>query len=401
MAGLTLTLSARAQIGDRARNDFVVSSYPFIPGWVVRGAFAAAWLARHGGQNNRSTDERAEFVDLFEGGVRFAPLYHDDPFPPLSVLSHKYDMTDDCMVEGFDLVHESANHLTCPDCRSPLEPRTSLPGSSALLRRRTHVQIGANDVAVRGALVTRETLAAGRSFSGHIVGTPGELTLLGQLTPVRVGGRRTTHGTASVRIDANAALPHAERLSDHRLVLRLRSPGVFVDEQGRPSQDPNSEELHRVLGVETTVERRWTRWMTIAGWHIASQLPKPAELAVAAGSTYVLSAAKPVDDSRLAELMSRGLGLRRHEGFGDLGGAPYIERGEAGKSKLRDQVAALRTLNEEQRAEIRRLAEQAGDEAAGIDRLAASLSQAQADAVRRLFTWHPRDINAVMEEWSS
>ncbi len=45
---LTLTLSQPAQLGDRARKDFVLSTMEHVPGSVVRGAFAAAWLARHG-----------------------------------------------------------------------------------------------------------------------------------------------------------------------------------------------------------------------------------------------------------------------------------------------------------------------------------------------------------------
>jgi hypothetical protein len=39
----------------------------------VRGAFAASWLARNGVSAPR-TPERAEFLRLFEGGVRFGPL---------------------------------------------------------------------------------------------------------------------------------------------------------------------------------------------------------------------------------------------------------------------------------------------------------------------------------------
>jgi hypothetical protein len=65
------------------------------------------------------------------------------------------------------------------------------------------------------------------------------------------------------------------------LVLRLRSPGIFTDPQGRPSRDPDPSELTEVLGTPARVVRRWTRWQQAGGWHIASGLPKPSELAVA------------------------------------------------------------------------------------------------------------------------
>ncbi len=73
MSELTLTLAQPAQLGDRARKNFVLSTMEHVPGSVVRGAFAAAWLARHGA-SRPGTAQRKEFLDLFEGGVRFGAL---------------------------------------------------------------------------------------------------------------------------------------------------------------------------------------------------------------------------------------------------------------------------------------------------------------------------------------
>ena len=143
--------------------------------------------------------------------------------------------------------------------------------------------------------------------------------------------------------------PTPQRRDDGMLVLRLRSPGIFTDPQGRPSRDPDPSELTEVLGTPARVVRRWTRWQQAGGWHIASGLPKPSELAVAAGSTYLISAERTVADPVLAQLGQRSLGLRRHEGFGDLAPPPELKPGRRARDTetrrlrvLMDTVAPLR-----------------------------------------------------------
>jgi CRISPR-associated protein Csx10 len=350
MSRLTLTLRQPAQVGDRARSDLVLGTHSHLPGMVVRGAFAAAWIGTHG-EPGRSSPARAQFLRLFEGGVRFGPLFHAEPFVPLSVLRHKYPR--DCAVAEYDRATQDDVPRRCPDCGSPLEQVVGLRDETGLqVRRRTSVAIAASGVASRGQLVTRDTLAAGLALHGHLVaGDPDLIDALAGIGRVRVGGRRTTHGLADVAIDKTAQLPLPERRSDGRLVIRLRSPGVFVDDLGRPSRDPNLSELADALGSQVRVDRRWTRWHTVGGWHVASGLPKPTELAAAPGSTYLVTAAGPVSDDALAALARRGLGLRRHEGFGDLGDAPALRPGRLARDAearrrvaLLDAVAPLRGL---------------------------------------------------------
>jgi CRISPR-associated protein Csx10 len=349
MSELALTLCQQAQIGDRARSDFVLSTLNHLPGAVVRGAFAAAWIAAHG-EPCRSSPRREEFLRLFEGGVRFAPLFADAEVNPLSVLSHKYGDGQDCQVAEFDGAARRDVPAWCPDCGSPLEHRRGLRGRSIQWQRRTSVAIGHAGVARRGQIVTRDTLDAGQEFCGTLLADdPALLDVLAALGPVRVGGRRTTHGAAEVQVRDSGPPPTAERRDDGRLIIRLRSPGIFVDEQGRPRKDPDPGELQSVLGSAAKVVHRWTRWHNVGGWHIASGLPKAVELAVAAGSTYVVDTGQPVPDDVLAALGERGLGLRRHEGFGDLAPAPQLRPGRAERDaearrlrQLLDSVAPLR-----------------------------------------------------------
>jgi CRISPR-associated protein Csx10 len=346
---LTLTLSQPAQLGDRARKDYVLSTLEHVPGSVVRGAFAAAWLARNG-VSKPGTPQRKEFLGLFEGGVRFGSLLRDDTeFMSLAVVGHKYDPTDACGDIDYDRAMGDDPPQHCPDCGSPLEQRRGLHGTRPAPTRRTSVAIGESGTAVSGQLFTRETLQAGQAFRGTIVVGEDLRAILGDLGPVRIGGRRTTHGLAQVGIRDGAAPPTAERRpKDDLLIVRLRSPGIFTDQYGRPATHPSAAEFEDVLGVPARVVKSWTRWEQAGGWHVASGLPKPQELAVSAGSTFLIRPERTVDDSALANLGARGLGLRRHEGFGDLAPPPKLRPGRIAREaatgelqKLTDKVAPL------------------------------------------------------------
>lgn len=325
---LTLTLSQPAQFGDGARKNFVLSTMEHVPGSVVRGAFAAAWLARHG-PSKPGTPEREEFLSLFEGGVRFGPLLRaGTEFMSLAVAGHKYDPTSACAVVDYDrAMTDDEPPLTCPDCGSPIEQLKGLHGDRPAPARRTSVAIGEDGTAIPGQLFTRELLGAGQRFRGTLTATSGQKETLAALGPVRVGGRRTTHGLAEVAISEARTPPGAQRRADGDLVIRLRSPGVFTDDYGRPARAPSPCELERALGVPARVVRSWTRWEQAGGWHAASGLPKHEELSVSAGSTFQVHPERAVDDSALLNLAARGVGLRRHEGYGDLAPLPFLRLG--------------------------------------------------------------------------
>jgi CRISPR-associated protein Csx10 len=349
MSVLTLTLRQPAQLGDRPQDDFVLATMKHLPGTAVRGAFAAAWIARHGAPEP-GNPRRTEFLRLFEGGVRFGALLRPGTeFASLAVARHKYDPNPDCQIVAHDQARGDDPPPQCPDCGSPLETRAGITGEAPKTRRRTSVAIGDNDVAIRGALFTRETLNAGQSFTGTLIaGDPGDLPLLARLAPVRVGGRRTTHGLADASI-TDGEIPGLEPLGEQTFVIRLRSPGIFTDPCGRPAREPSDEELSDILQVPARVRRSWTRWQEVGGWHIASGLPKPSELAVLAGSTFIIETERAPGLRAVEALARRGVGLRRHEGFGDLAPPPVLQEGllarKEGERHLRavmDTVAPLK-----------------------------------------------------------
>jgi len=64
--------------------------------------------------------------------------------------------------------------------------------------------------------------------------------------------------------------------------------------------------------------RCWTRPIRVGGWHAASGLPKPTELAMELGSVLVLRFREQPGPGSLQRLAREGVGLRRIEGFGSV-----------------------------------------------------------------------------------
>ena len=322
MTPYTIRLTQAAHFGSRPRSDFIRHTDRHIEGATVRGAFAAAWIRDHGAPTP-SSPRRADFLRLFEGGVRFSPLYAVDPPISLAVVGHKYPVLEKCKADEFDLAMVRKPVTACPDCGQTLVPRRDLREARGIpVSRKPGLQVGDDGVAVDGNLFAIDSVRPGVSFTGELHGDPADVAELLALEDLRVGGRRATRGAVTLHQSTSspATLPAnaPERVSAQEIVIRLASPAVFVDTEGRPVSAPTAEELSATLGVDTTVVKRWHRWRTVGGWHAASGLPKPMETAVGAGSTYVCRTVTRADDAGLARLAERGIGLRRHEGFGHL-----------------------------------------------------------------------------------
>lgn len=319
MSRLTITLKAPTQVAAGRRADFLLITHRHLPGWVIRGALAAAWLIKH--------DQRAElteFLELFEGNVRYGPGFLSDPPRSRALLVHKYDFPD-CPVDVLDRATAGAStwrQTRCHECRTPLEGATLFPSEQQPAEhRRTSTQVGPDGTAVAGNLYSRDALRPHQAFTAEITPSrPEQLQLIPQ-GAISIGARRTTHGQADAQLlaDDEEQPGHPLLNADGQLVLRLTSPAVFVDEDGWPSSVPDLGQISRLLNVSATaITARWTRWEQIGGWHAASKLPKPTEHAVAAGSTYLIALQESPTPEALTALADHGVGIRRHEGFGHL-----------------------------------------------------------------------------------
>jgi CRISPR-associated protein Csx10 len=306
-------------LGVQPDAGWLTDTHRFVPGSVLRGALAAVWLARHR-PPQPDTSGDAEFLNLFEGAVRYGPLYPggDDALRPLSVFGCKYPADAACGGVAVDAAFEEVP-ARCPHCDSPMDPsRGTVVG--ARLVEHTRVELDARGQAVDGQLFTRRALAAGTRLTGLVHGDlDGPLGWIAEPDlAVRFGGRRSTSGLTELAARPEPVPDFTGYDPQQRvLVLRLSSPGIFVDRLGRPSWVPDVEELRR-LGVPVKdVDAAFVRPTTVGGWHAASNLPKPRDFAVAAGSVFRLTCdGDPREGGGLEQLWRTGVGLRRAEGFG-------------------------------------------------------------------------------------
>lgn len=320
---LTLTLQQSAQIGARFGTDQVTRSEAYVPGWQIRGAFAAAWIRAHG-VSVAGSSSRQQFVDLFESKVRFGPAFMGAGPTSLAVYRHKYHPAPTCANPTIDRAVNTSTQQLCPTCDQEWVPSRGIPtADTPPVDRRTGVQIGRNDIAVDQQLFARESIRHGTRLTADVTSDQdGLLAALVDLGRIQIGGRRSSYGLATPQWEHTATPLGAQVRQDGRVVVRLMSPAVFVDDTGRPSAAPSATELTEIFGAATTVEQQWTRWDQVGGWHMASQLPKHTETVVTGGSTYLLTVQGGVNNEQLRRLWLRGLGLRRHEGFGHVAPAP-------------------------------------------------------------------------------
>lgn len=331
VAVISLDLDQAASLGSRDSMGNSRQTLTHIPGWTLRGALAAAWIARNGVPQVAQEDKRAEFISLFEGGVTYRPLFYGEPPVPLSVKTHKKHPTTSCKF-GFDTAVDG-DLATCPVCKGQLEfskGELRPPASGRSVRRADlHVAIDADGVAEDGKLFEQQVIdpSVVSQFRGHLVGEAKLLETLAEYDTIEIGAARSTHGAARVKIEVGKeeSFPTLD-VSDKTLILRLASPAILVNRLGRATVNPKVE-LERLLDVdidEVNLAPSSPRWTVEGGWHAASSVFKPEELALAAGTTFVARLKEQPTPERLKELARRGLGLRRHEGFGALTGAPTL-----------------------------------------------------------------------------
>ena len=313
MLAVSVIARQRLALGTGSEVSFFTGSYSFVPGSVLRGALAAAWITEHGPPAPRS-GAQAQFQDLFDGPVRYGPLQVPGSFvQPVSARVCKYPKTTACELAAVDAAFEAG--LSCPVCGGPTEPgkgQITLPSGVTRARiTRTSINPGTGKAA-DGELYAHGALTAGIRLEGFIHGRDPWLEEPRQL---RLGGRRTVGGAADYT--ANPAAPTDQAGpwdGTGPLLVRLTSPAVFTDVAGRPRLDPDP-----VLDLGgAVVERSWTRPVTWPGWHAASALPKPEDLCACVGSTYRLNGPPSVLRGLAERLPEEGAGLRRTEGFGGV-----------------------------------------------------------------------------------
>lgn len=381
---VTIETRQRASLGRGTGSAFLTPTHAHVPGSVLRGAIARAWIDRYGRPDDM-------FRDVFDGKLRFGPAFAErTDLRPLSVRSCKYGP-------------EHCGPSWYWDEAFPVPAEVSLPAGWA----GGHWERGRGEVvcavgiglpvtgvtstaiehgtgtAAESQLFSRGAIETGTVLRGFIAGDAQTLAVLAkaliELDRMELGGRSSVFGSAHVSVDD--APPPAEPAG--AVAVRLSSPAFLVDPAGRPHLDLRRE--LRLLGVAGKIGSPWYRALIdgTGGFHGASRMPKPVDVGLAAGTTVVVHPA-PGDLAVLAGAVAAGIGLRRAEGFGWVtladrpweypeaasGGVPgaYVDEvdssraavDEGGFDRLRRGVRALRLSDQLTRWLIARLGEPLG-----------------------------------------
>jgi CRISPR-associated protein Csx10 len=309
---VTATAQQRLALGTAAEVSYFTGSHDHVPGSVLRGALAAAWIAEHG-TPTRGGAQQAEFRALFDGDIRYGPLLPDgSQMVPLSVWRCKYPIDDDCRAVVVDRAFENGDR--CPSCGWLLAQSKGGRAGAPRMERSMRTSIDPrNGRAADGELYAHAALPTGTVLTGTV---QGRHPWLESQRTVWLGGRRTVGGEAALTWTPipERPVPAWTAAGADALVIRLVSPAAFVDLAGRPRPDPDPS--LDLCGATVAPGDAWTRRVEWSGWHAASRLPKPTELVAAPGSTYRITGPRDVLDELADRIHRYGLGLRRAEGFG-------------------------------------------------------------------------------------
>lgn len=308
---VNITLLAPTMIGSGPARGNHVDSLRYVPGGTLRGALAQRWILENGTPDTVSDEQLAEFGSIFEGDISFGPAHAvGSRIRGLSELHLKYGWRDD-LEPVVDIAQQEAPvHLLDYEAG-----KGQIDGIDTVDVART--ALDESERAKDGQLYSREALPAGLRLVGTIGGRhPWLDALSGSTLRIRVGGRRSVNGSAEVRIDPFTPDPHAAPAT--AILVRAVSPVILLDHMCRPCSDFTADAFGAALGCrpdEVSIEQTWVRSDVVHGWHIASGLPKPDDLALVIGSTAKIVVPAGVD---LNELEHVGIGARTAEGFGRL-----------------------------------------------------------------------------------
>ncbi len=319
----------------------LIAGLPFVAGSALRGALAARWRGDRAGE---------DFLRCFlSGGVRFGFLYPPSAQAasrPVPLAKHTCKIRPgpkQSFGHGFvDLLLEPEIER-CQHCGArliPWGPRFEGAGKdvAARLALSPHNRIQPESQTVReDGLFAYEALPEGTRLRGFIEAGSADDTerLLAGLGlavsdsfPLRVGRRKGALGYLDCRVSAFAGRPGGTGLYPNAapvpdewpasgyLRIDLVTPALVADEhlRFRESLVPGDLGLAR-----PKFDEAFSSFHLLAGWNSTHRLPKSDQLAVAAGSSFLLVRPENGAEEELKTLQRaarEGIGLRRNEGFG-------------------------------------------------------------------------------------
>ncbi len=320
-------------LGGRPESGHLVTGNPYVPGSTVRGALATRWRDAHGEDFARcflGDSVRFGFLYPLIAGEAAAPL-------PLSMYTCKLHPGPCGHGDGHGVVDLLANPLAerCeqPACRGRLVPWGPRFGAGdeaqpVELWLSPHNRIDAATQTVgSGALFAYQALAHDTRLAGTLSGPSSALERLlagarlqlDEPFRLRVGRRKNTLGFLDCVISEMTEAPNLDggegEVEGVDLRLDLLTPTIV--------RDAHLRFRTALLPVDVGLDRpsfdgAFAGNEVIAGWQTAHRLPKAEQLAIRAGSSYLLRAVTRSELTKLHQAKLAGIGERRAEGFGAL-----------------------------------------------------------------------------------
>lgn len=346
----SVSLESAALFPSLAGDANTVLSHQSIPGSALLGLFAQRYLS----QNDNKADEA--FYELFcsekltflsanleIGGAharrRSTPVPHsirslkcdEDKFRNLAVAAPDNERLRRAL--GWTTLNEVYRGRKAERAEPAMELHYHHAQASdrsfgrALGEKAAEMGLGKDEDP--GALFTYESLSAGQTFLGEILGPPELLATIHKLIAngerVRLGRSRSAQygGSARWRWEDKAAIETPDCGTPTQfLLVTLLSPLLAFNRWGHPMPEFPREELAGMLGVKLTPDRAFTRTHWQGGYLSHQRLPRLHVPALASGSVFVFKLEDVSDPSglteKLASASARSFGLRQEEGFGRI-----------------------------------------------------------------------------------
>lgn len=311
------------------------STLDYIPGAVVRGALAGAYLRDH--------SDRLEFTRLFLGGqVRYLnayPLLGERTLPSLRAWASKKDEGDtvynrlvetqrNAVEQGIPKAFGRPFARPVPAASETAVDYPEIDYEIAVHTARNRAKGRSVEGDADSALFRYRALARDQAFAGAIVLDDGDSDverlkkLLGDA--LTIGGSRTA-GYGLVRVEdvmihddwrEMAGRPQ-DIAAGNSLVAYLTSHAILYDPlTGRPTTDirsflPGHPDDYEIIAGESYAAATW-----VGGFNTHRGLPLAQQWATQMGSAWRIQATRAVSAAELAAVEHAGIGARREEGFG-------------------------------------------------------------------------------------
>ncbi len=364
-------------VARRAEAGNIYDGAEFISGATLLGALAAEAAAR---RNLSQPEIYDDFLDVFKRGqVRFAPLYpayldrySGDLYPaipaPLDLLVCKLRRDLSQHKQHNNLASQArVDHVPedCPACLAMSGDRCHIPlvplkqfvtvqqsVRSLLPRQREEMHPRINPRTQRvatGNLFGYVALDSGQYFIGELwcqddrawqtLSALTDVVREREIFPIRLG-KAATRGYGLVKawlepakrmdgtlIDQWRGKPLNQRVTDEKakqpITMTLLTDAIVTDVWGRCRQRFDLAFLRELIGPEVVkVRNAFCQSGFVDNFNNHLGLPRWRDIALKAGSAIGLEADPSTDPAvlrdRLGKIEEKGIGLRRHEGFGEV-----------------------------------------------------------------------------------